>query len=171
VVAAVIVLAAIIGVVVYVLLSTQNVVQTPVTPQVPIATVPSTSATGSATSTGVVPPVADVTNRDIFTPRNPFEVIKPPKIGSATASTTSTSTSTSTSSSSSDSTTLTLKDITSVDGEKAAVVRLGGTTYTVKKGETVGTSSWKVVSIGTSSVVFLYGDDRVTISLGQGTSK
>ncbi len=46
-----------------------------------------------------------------------------------------------------------------------------GTTYTAGAGEVIGSSPWKVVEVGTDSVVMLYGDTQVTLSLGQGISK
>jgi hypothetical protein len=35
----------------------------------------------------------------------------------------------------------------------------------------VGDTPWKVLSISDTSVVMLFGDDRVTISVGQGLTK
>lgn len=170
VVAAAIVLLAIVGVVGYVVLSTQTitpvstpVVTTPVVPATPAT--PSTPTSGSAVTSGALPVVPDVTNRDVFTPRDPFQPIAAPVIASTTT------TSSSSTSSTTDSTTLVLSDIKTVSGVRKAVVKLGGKTYTVGNGETVGSSSWKVVQVNSSNVVFLFGDERITISLGQGTSK
>lgn len=153
--AGLVVLAAIIGIVAYVLLSATVAPSPTITP-----TGPSAGGTGT-TATGTILPIPDVTNADIFTPRNPFKVIRPIMIEvEEPASSTDTS-----------STALTLVDITTSNGEKVAVVKLGGQTYTVGEGDQVGTSDWQVVTIHTSSVVFLYGDETITISLGQGTSK
>lgn len=177
VVAAVILLAAIVGVVGYVIFNSQSVA--PVVVTTPTTTV-TTSSTATSSSLVATSEIADVSNDDVFSPHNPFEVIAPPTIGSeessdtstttTTTKTTTTKTKTTSSSSSESSTTLTLSSIITQDGVKYAVVKLGGTSYTVAEGDTVGSSSWQVVTINTTSVDFLYGDESITISLGEATS-
>jgi hypothetical protein len=125
----------------------------------PITSIPTS---GSVASTGVVAPVPDIENRDVFTPRDPFKVIAPPTIPTETASTPGSTTSDNS---------LVLNDITTENGTKKAVLTYGGTVYTLAEGESVGTSPWKVLKIYTSSVVMLYGDDRVTLTIGQGITK
>ena len=121
---------------------------------------PAASSTVSPTASGTLAPIPVVTDRDIFTPRNPFEVIVP----SIPA--------TSSSSSNSDTSgTLTLTDIVTENGVRKAVVRLNGTSYKLAKGATVDSSSWSIVEVNKDNIVALYGDVRVTISLGQGSSK
>lgn len=161
------VLAVIVGIVLWVFMSSQTGAPTTGVIVPPTTGTGTTGGTGTTTS-GTLVPVATVTNAEVFTPRNPFEVIAAPTIASAATSNNKSSGSNNTTSSA---TALTLTDITTVSGVRKAVVSLGGTSYTVGAGEQVGTSSWKVVQINTSSVVFLYGDDRITISLGTGTSK
>jgi hypothetical protein len=165
VVAAAIVLLAIVGVVAYVILTSEGVAPLGQTPQGPVASSPGTGtpAPGSTAASGTLPPLPDIDNRDVFTPRNPFKVIPPAKIEVAGSSNTSETPN--------NSTTLTLKDIITRGGQRMAVVKLGGITYTVGAGDTIGASDWKVVRVDSGSVVFLFGDERVTIRLGQTASK
>lgn len=74
-------------------------------------------------------------------------------------------------SSTADEDTLVLEDIKSVDGEQVAVLTLNGQTYELTEGERVGDSPWEVLEIGTNSVVMLFGDTQVTLSIGQGLTK
>ena len=130
-----------------------------------------TSVAGTAAALATMPTVPDVGDRDVFLPRDPFTVIKPPTVAvSSTSASTSTSTATTSTASSSD-TSLVLVDIVSDNGVAKAVFKYKGVEYTVGKGGTVDSSSWQVVSVGTSSVVMLYGDDRVTLYRGEGISK
>ena len=130
-----------------------------------------TSVAGTAAALATMPAVPDVGDRDVFLPRDPFTVIKPPTVAvSSTSASTSTSTATTSTASSSD-TSLVLVDIVSDNGVAKAVFKYKGVEYTVGKGGTVDSSSWQVVSVGTSSVVMLYGDDRVTLYRGEGISK
>lgn len=166
--AGVAVLAIIVGIVLWVFMSSQ--ISAPTTVVTPPVTGTGTG-TGSTGTSGTLAPVATVTNAEVFTPRNPFEVIPAPTIGTSTSNSNSSSNSSSNSTTTTSATALTLTDIVTESGVRKAVVKLGGQTYKVAAGETVDTSNWKVVQINTSSVVFLYGDDRITISLGPGTSK
>ena len=102
---------------------------------------------------------ATFTFRNVFAPS-----IKPPV--PAAEETTSTATG---STDSPD--TLYLTDIVSTDSGRNAVFVWNGTTYTLPEGGTIPGTPWKVVSIGTDSVVMLYGDSQVTLTLGQGISK
>ncbi len=129
------------------------------------------SVTSVATTEATVP--EDVELDDVFTYRDVFE----PTIvlvSTNTSSTTSNSTSTSTSNSNSTTTpanTLVLEDITTADGQTVAVFGWNGETYTLKEGESIPDTPWKVLEINESSVVMLYGDQRVTLSVGVGISK
>lgn len=127
--------------------TTGGPVSTPVTTATPVAT-------------GTPAPIPTVTDRDIYTPRNPFEVITPTPEETET-----------TSASNETSGTLYLRDIVTENGVRKAVVRLNGVTYTLAAGSTVDSSPWKIDTVSSSGIVALYGDERVTISLGQGTSK
>lgn len=123
-----------------------------------------TSVAGSQSATGVpaVEPAA-IAPQDIFTFRDIFEpLIKPP----VEQSTTETSTITDP-----EGDTLYLEDITSEDGAAVAVMLYNGTEHRLKVGGTIPDTPWQVLSIGDTSVVMLYGDSQVTLSIGQGTSK
>lgn len=163
--AGLVVLAAIIGIVVYVLMSASSA-QVPAAGPVVPGTPGSPSTPATSTATGTVTPIPATDNGDVFTPRNPFEVIAPVKIASANDDNNDNNNS----SGDDTSTALTLTDITTANGEDVAVVKLGGASYTVGEGDTVGDTDWQVVQINDANVVFLYGDQRITISLGQGTS-
>jgi hypothetical protein len=76
--------------------------------------------------------VADVTLRDVFTPRNPFTVIEPEKIEH------STSTATEVDLSDLDPDVVTLIDIVTVDGERQAVIAYGGVLETAASGPSQG---------------------------------
>jgi hypothetical protein len=127
--------------------------------------VPSSTASGavagapsaSSTVSTVPPDVAVVQNRDIFTPRNPFEVIDVPVIPTETVDAVSN--------------VLLLSGIHTDNGSPVAVFQWQGTQYEVGEGETIGTSPWQVIKIYDTNVVLLYGDERVTLQLGQGISK
>lgn len=64
--------------------------------------------------------------------------------------------------------TLYLMDIVVEDGVNKAVFSLNGAEHRLAQGETLTGTPWKVLSIGSSSVVMLYGDSQVTLSVGQG---
>lgn len=62
---------------------------------------------------------------------------------------------------------LALEDIYTENGVEYAQIKYGGTVYRVKEGEQVGDSPYKVLSIDSSSVTLLYGDDRLTLRVGE----
>lgn len=67
--------------------------------------------------------------------------------------------------------TLYLQSIVTEDGEQKAVFLWNDQTYTVAEGEQVGTTPWKVIQINSDTVLMLFGDSQVTLSVGQGVSK
>jgi hypothetical protein len=138
-----------------------------------VTVAPTSGAASTTTTTAVVvavpiveppqkPLSASFTFRNVFAPS-----IKTPVPPSAEASSTSSSTAGSTDSPD----TLYLIDIVSTDGESQGVFVWNGVTYTEGAGGTIGTSPWKVLEVGTDSVLMLYGDTQVTLTLGQGISK
>ncbi len=140
---------------------------TPGTPTVVVTNpgTPSVPATSSmpTSSTVATLPVAAITSRDVFTPRNPFTVIKPAVIPTSTASG---------SDSSLDPTQVYLTDIVTESGVRKAVIKYGGTTYTLAAGDLIPTTTdWKILKVNTGTVVVLFGDVSVTLTPGQGTSK
>lgn len=64
--------------------------------------------------------------------------------------------------------TLYLLDIVVEDGVNKGVFSLNGAEHRLAQGETISGTPWQVLSIGSSSVVMLYGDSQVTLSVGQG---
>lgn len=137
---------------------------TPGTPTaiVPITPAPTPSAPVTSSAVATLP-VADITSRDVFTPRNPFTVISAASIPAASTSDGTTSTATATNTS----TTLYLTDVVTVSGVRKAVVKYRGVKYTVGAGETVTGSSWKIITINSSSIEAQYGSsaDLITISV------
>jgi len=67
--------------------------------------------------------------------------------------------------------TLFLAGVTTVDGEQVAELVWNGQTYFLSEGESIPNSPWKVLSISGDTVVMLFGDSRVTLTVGQGISK
>lgn len=137
------------------------------------------TTTTSGTSTTVVPapgtpstapsstvatlPVAAITSRDVFTPRNPFTVIKPAVIATSTSSTDSNAL---------DPDDVVLTDIVTEDSVRKAVIAYGGHTYTLAAGELIpGSTDWKVLAVHAGDAVLLFGDVSVTLTPGQGSSK
>ncbi len=67
--------------------------------------------------------------------------------------------------------TLYLQSVTTVDGEPVATFIWNGQTYTASEGDRLGDTPWMVVDISGDSVTMLYGDTRITLTVGQGLSK
>lgn len=57
-----------------------------------------------------------------------------------------------------------------IEGD-VAIVYWDNERYEVEEGDQIDDSPWKVVSIGTSSATFLYGDDRITLRVGEQLGK
>ena len=123
----------------------------------PGAVTPSQNTTETPSAT--VPAVPQVDLGEVFSPRNPFEPVVIPKSAMETEGEDS---------SSDDAGTLTLVRIEEEDGVRKAVLKLGSTTYTVAEGEQLGSTPWKVVTIGTTSVTMLFGDSQIVLTVGQG---
>ena len=145
--AAVLVLLVLAGVVVYFVLGPQSIGTG--TPGSPTVVVPSTGTPAApstpSSSTVATMPVADITSRYVFTPRNPFTVIKPALIPVETASTDGTSTTSSS--------VLRLKDIVTVDSVRKAVFTYKGVSYTVGVGESFGgNADWTIVAVHATTV-------------------
>lgn len=148
------------------------------------ASPPSTTTTTAVTTTKVVksgsatatvaptnppePPLSSTfTFRNIFAPT----VKNPGANGTSSSSSSSSSTSSTAAVPSLPADTLLLESVQTVDGVKQATFVWNGQRYTVTAGQQVDGSPWKVLSIGSSSCVMLYGDQRVTLSVGQAAGK
>ena len=109
---------------------------------------------------------------DTFTFRNVFApTVKPPKEPAVSDGSDSDSTSTETSSSTSGAKdTLILQSISVEDGVRTATFEWNGETYAVVEGGQIADSPWKVLEIDSDSALMLYGDSRVTLTVGQGFS-
>lgn len=107
---------------------------------------------------------AAIAPEDIFTFRDIFDPLVKPAVEESASTDESSTTDT-------EPDVLYLEDIVSEDGAAVAVLLLNGTEYRLKAGEAIENTPWQVLSIGSSSVVMLYGDSQVTLSVGQGTSK
>ena len=134
------------------------------------ATAGSSTVTASTVTTAPVgtAPVVEPSEKPLtssFTFRNVFA----PSIKAPVASTEETSSTTSGSTNSPD--TLYLIDIVSTDGVMQGVFVWNGVTYTEGEGGTIDSSPWKVLEVNSDSVVMLYGDTQVTLTVGQGVSK
>lgn len=64
-----------------------------------------------------------------------------------------------------------LHDIENRDGELVAIVYWDNTRYEVVEGDSIAESPWQVISITSSSATFLYGDDRITLRVGEQLGK
>ena len=147
------------------------------------------SSTASASANAVeAAPILEPQEKPLgstFTFRNVFaptlkEEFPPPDVSTTASSTSSSSGSSSSGASSSSTTTTTVKvpkdtlylqSIQTVNSATTATFIWNGTSYTLKEGESIPDSPWKVLSIGDSSVVMLFGDTQVTLSTVQGLTK
>ncbi|MEI8083692.1 MAG: hypothetical protein WCI74_17790, partial [Actinomycetes bacterium] len=126
---------------------------------------PETSSSASIT-------VAPIGNADIYTARDPFL----PRIANPLATATPTPSGTTTPSGSptgtaGDQNTLTLLSIVTKSGVRMGNFLLGSTPYQEGAGDRLGSSPWQVISVDSNSAVVLYGDEQVTLVVGQGITK
>jgi hypothetical protein len=116
-----------------------------------------------------------ISNDDVFSFRDPFIALIKPKPAESSTTTESSTTSGTTEvpgNVSEDPFTLTFQDVIVEDSVTKAVLYLGTTRYAVAEGGRLGETPWEVLDIPDSStVVMLFGDDRVTLSVGQSLSK
>lgn len=132
-------------------------------------------ASKSASETGA--PIVDPPSKPLessFTFRNVFApTLKRPTEATLTVGGSSTSGSSSTSSDTVNvpDDTLFLESIQTTNGEKTATLIWNDQKYTVGEGDTIADTPWKVLEINDESVVMLYGDTEVTLTVGQGLSK
>jgi len=131
-------------------------------------------ASPSATSETVEPPINQ--DYEVYETRDPF---KQPDTTPTPSSTSGTGTSTSSTSSSSatpaaatsGTQVLALQSVSNQNGVLYANVQYGSQTYLVKAGDRVGTSPYQVTSVSTENATFLYGDDSLTLAVGQDVQK
>ena len=141
----------------------------------PEVTIAPQAQPASQSATGTVPGSSDATvvppavpDSEVFTFRDVFK----PLIRTVVPAGSTPPGSTTTSSTAGETDTLYLQDVV-VEGDKdKAVLTYNGTAYTLGEGEVVTGTPWKVLSIDASgdSVVMLYGDSQVTLTVGEGTA-
>lgn len=61
---------------------------------------------------------------------------------------------------------LSLESITTVNGVRSAIVLYRGQQYTVKTGDQIDSSPFRVTDIGESNISLLYGESRLTLQVG-----
>ncbi|MBE0447546.1 MAG: hypothetical protein IBX64_05520, partial [Actinobacteria bacterium] len=133
-----------------------------------------TATTDTATATTDTETV--VTEYDLSGYKDPF---KPFIASSINNGTTSGSTGSSTDSNNQNSSgntsyvhgSLSLVRIVNQNGQRYATVSYQGQEYTVREGEQIAGSPFKVTDIGDGSISLLYGDDRLTLQLGDEITK
>jgi hypothetical protein len=138
---------------------------------VPTESTSSTSTASAETSPEVRPPddFADTfAFRNIFQPT--MKVTMTPPAGSS-GSTSGDTSGTDTSDIDVPADTLFLVSTSTADGVPVATFIWNGVTYTLEEGESIPDTPWQVLSISGDTVVMLYGDARVTLTVGQGLSK
>lgn len=127
---------------------------------------------GSTVSTSTVPAASEaitepgkIPKSDLFTFRDIFEpVLKPRPSQVATPSDEATG------AVDGDPDTLYLLNIVVEDGVAKALLEFNQVRHTLAEGETISGTPWQVLSIGSNSVVMLYGDSRITLAIGQGVT-
>lgn len=148
-----------------------------------IVPIPETTGTASADTTIVVRPARSLAQTFAF--RNIFEPSQtPPKTGSAvptggtTGSTGGTTGGATTTGTTTDGTaqevpanTLFLTAVGTVDGQPVATFRWNDTVFIVSAGQDLQGTPWRLVSVEGNTTVLLYGDTRVSLTLGQGITK
>ncbi len=66
---------------------------------------------------------------------------------------------------------LEVQDIYTENGTKYSSVKYGSSVHKIKEGDRVGESPYEVLTIGTDSVIFLYGDKRMQLNIGESILK
>ncbi len=107
--------------------------------------------------------------RDPFRPSNSTST--PALSSTKIAPVASSDSSTSSAAEASDKQVLSLSGVNNENGTLFASVEYDSSPYTVRSGERVGESSFQVTAISGDSASFLYGDDTVTLQVGEDVTK
>jgi len=123
-------------------------------------------SSSSATTTADAEPVEpdEVPLSDVFTFRDIFDPLLKPAAAEEASETSSETSETA----DSEAGTLYLQNIIVEDGVSKAVLLYNSTVYTLPQGGVIPGTPWQVLSIGSTSVVMLYGDSQISLSVGQG---
>lgn len=130
---------------------------------------PSATATRSAAASAA--PMPEVSNSEIFTFRDIFEPLIKPLPKEPTSAVSATATTAPDTATPEAKGALYLVGVLTEDGVMKAQLRLDGKTYTLAEGEPIEGTPWQVFRVTSTSVTMLYGDQRVTLAVGQGISK
>ncbi len=127
-----------------------------------------TSATKTTPKTTAATTTGKVAGYEIYENKDPFQPLYGP--GATTRTITTTSTTTGTGAGGTTSTTTTTSQtqvrLVSINGA-TATINVGGTDYPDLAVNATFAGSYKVISIGTGSVVIMYGDNQYTLYLGE----
>lgn len=138
------------------------------------ATPPQTGETEIAPT--AASPAAPVPNSEVFTFRDIFEPLLKP-IPEPSSDTTTTTTPGTTPGATPDNQTpmapgvLYLVDMITEDGVLKGVFVLDGERYTLAPGDSIPDTPWQLLRISPTEVTMLYGDQQITLTIGQGYFK
>ena len=149
-------------------------VRTPQTPPAASGSTGATSTTAPRVAAGRA--VKAVANDQVFTFRDVFEPLlkpikKPATGGTGTGGTPSGGTTTPVDTNDYSAGTLYLLDIVTEDGVAKAVMVWDRSEIKLTEGASISGTPWKVLDITANSVIMLYGDQQVVLTVGQGISK
>jgi hypothetical protein len=116
-------------------------------------------------------PAAEIPNSEVFTFRDIFTPLLKPLPEETEADGTSTSTLATDTVTPTSRNTLYLDGVVTQNGVLSAQLRYNGVSYTLAAGGSIPNSPWEVLRVNSTSVVMLYGDVQVTLSVGQGITK
>lgn len=151
-----------------------------------------TSTSPTSQETSVAPPVAGgattVTeeadaeanvNYEVYETRDPFKPVEATSTA-ATANVSvsavstgggSTTSTVSTGASTQQTEALALDSVDNQNGTLYANVKYGSTPYTVRPGDRVGASPFQLIAVAADNATFLYGDDQLTLAVGESVDK
>jgi hypothetical protein len=137
------------------------------TPEKPAASQPAGTTSPAAPQSATVTPVR---NDQVFTFRDVFEPLLKP-INKPTASTTTTTSTAIVDTSDYSANTLYLIGIVTEDGVMKAVLVWDQAEMKLAEGQSISGTPWKVLGVRETSVIMLYGDQQVVLTVGQGIQK
>lgn len=135
----------------------------------PGAATPQQSSTATTQAAASAKPAAAVANDEVFTFRDIFKPLAGKSVTTTTTATENTIDTIDMSEYAAD--TLYLVSIGSDSGTPYASMVWNSKTYKLSEGDAIPNTPWKVLTIRTSDVIMLYGDQQVVLSVGQGISK
>lgn len=145
----------------------------------PVDSTGTVSRGATETPESTLTPAVETTEPPINQDYEVYETRDPFKRADATATPSSTSVAAGSNSSntgsapsgSQQSNVLALKSVTTQNGVLYANVEYGTNSYVVRSGERVGDSPYQITSVSSDSATFLYGDDTLTLRVGEEVQK